>query len=766
MRHAALALALAFVATIGAVAPGPRVPVAAAASAPKVAIIVGAVHGQTDSYRQRGDAAYAEAIKWTPNVVKVFSPNATWTAVKAAVNGASIVIYMGHGNGWPSPYTYDPNYATKDGFGLNAAAGQGDNNTKYYGEPSIRTLTPAPNAVVLLHHLCYAAGNSEPGFAEPSLSVAKQRADNYASAFLAAGARAVIADGHSGPGYYLRALFSTRQTVQGMWAAAPNFHDNAFSFASARSPGYTVTMDPEQPTSRYYRAITTKPTLRTEDVTGATYAATDTHPPVFVVPGAASVKTAGAGVYTAPDLLPDATTGQPAATLALDTRVRLLAQAGTVNGAAAYQVRTLDGSITGYMSATNLTPRDSLGPQAWEIDDETGAFSPNDDGRQDEIRFSGRFSESVAWRMRVSDGSTVVSETTGSGPTFAASWDGLVGGSPLADGSYAWTLTATDGWGNPTLTKSGSVVVDTVAPALGPTAMSTATPAATLSPNGDGKSDTAALGFSTSEAGAIELTVRNTAAATVRTLSVSTAAGTGSLTWDGRGNSGAVVADGAYVASLAPRDLAGNVGAAHERTLWVYASLSKVLTSPTIFWPHDGDAYGTTSNLSFTLASAATVTWRVTTLDGKLVKSIKESTPQAAGTWTYAWNGRDAAGNLAPAGIYAVIVYAKANGVWASQKTWVELNAFSFSISDTTPARGQTITIQTKSAETLKSAPVLRVAQPGIAAWSVTMTKVSTNTYKATIKFKSSSTGLVSLRISGYDLANVWQRTYRDLPLS
>ena len=35
--------------------------------------------------------------------------------------GASIVIYFGHGNGWPSPYTYDPKYTTKDGFGLNAS---------------------------------------------------------------------------------------------------------------------------------------------------------------------------------------------------------------------------------------------------------------------------------------------------------------------------------------------------------------------------------------------------------------------------------------------------------------------------------------------------------------------------------------------------------------------------------------------------------------------------------------------------------------------
>src|SRR6185312_11763904 len=140
-------------------------PVARAATArtpAKVVIVVGATHGTTPTYRKYADAAYAEAIKYTPNVVKVYSPNATWANVKAAAKGASILIYFGHGNGWPSPYTYDSKYTTKDGFGLNATAGDGDYNNKYYGEPYVSTLELADNAIVMLHHLCYASGNSEP----------------------------------------------------------------------------------------------------------------------------------------------------------------------------------------------------------------------------------------------------------------------------------------------------------------------------------------------------------------------------------------------------------------------------------------------------------------------------------------------------------------------------------------------------------------------------------------------------------------------------
>ncbi len=205
MRKTAAAIAFVLVATLGILVPS----VAAATGDPKVVIIVGATQGATAGYRADGDVAYAEARKYTPNVVKVYSPNATWAKVKAAVVGASVVIYMGHGNGWPSPYTYDPPYTTKDGMGLNATAGNGDYNNKYYGEPYMAQLDLAPGAIVLLHHLCYASGNSEPGNAEPSVTVARQRADNYAAGFLKAGASAVIADGHAGAESYLRAIFTT-----------------------------------------------------------------------------------------------------------------------------------------------------------------------------------------------------------------------------------------------------------------------------------------------------------------------------------------------------------------------------------------------------------------------------------------------------------------------------------------------------------------------------------------------------------------------------
>ena len=286
MRKSVFAVALALVAMLGA-----YTPVAAAqTSTAKIVIIVGA---DTPQYLDDANELYAEAIRHTPNVIRVYSPKATWSAVKAATTGANVVIYLGHGNGWPSPYTYDPSYTTKNGFGLNATAGTTHGNLKYYGEPSIRTLALAPNAVVFFHHLCYASGNSESSSNNPTLSVAKARADNYATAFLAAGASAVIADGHSHTGYYLRALFTTGQPLAQLWRGAPNYHGHDIAYDPTRSTGSAI-LDPDKGGTTpvgYYRSIVGNLSTMTHQVIGAKLA-----PGVRGTPGVTTVTRESTGV--------------------------------------------------------------------------------------------------------------------------------------------------------------------------------------------------------------------------------------------------------------------------------------------------------------------------------------------------------------------------------------------------------------------------------------------------------------------------------------
>jgi hypothetical protein len=571
LRKFAVILALVLVASLGATVPS------ATAAEPKVVIIVGATHEVTPKYREDADRAYAEAIKYTSNVVKVYSPNATWARVKAAVAGASIVIYMGHGNGWPSPYSYDAKYTTKDGFGLNATAGAGDSNNVYYGEPYIATLDLAPGAVILLHHLCYAAGNSEPGQAEPSVSVARQRVDNYASAFLKAGAAAVIADGHSGPESYLRDLFTTQQPIESLWAGQRNANGNYVSFPSVRTPGATAFQDPRTPTSGFYRSLV--------------------------------VRTSGVG-------------------------------AGDLGGGGAQS------------SPSQLT---SLMPAA----------------------------------------STVLS----------------------------------------------------------------------FAPNGDGYRETVALTAATSEPGSVLAEVRDSQGLPVKTWLVAAGPTPTSVVWDGRDASGAVVPDGWYVFTVAPRDSDGSTGPSQERSVSLIGALSSVATSKAVFFPQDLDKLAPTTNLSFALSRQMSVTWTLRDSANNVVDTHLAGVLLDAGTYTWTFDGRRSDGTMLRPGRYVSHVAASDGSVVAYQSVAFEADAFVVKPSDATPARGQTITVTVTTAELLKANPRVTVSQPGVAAWSVATTKLTSTTYRATIKLKAGHTGTVTFKASGTDAHGAAQSSRRGFPL-
>ncbi len=238
---------------VGSALTGPA-PVAASA-APKVAIIVGPAGAQTGVNKDWANAAAREALRYTANVVKVYSPYATWARVKAAITGASIVVYIGRGRGFPSPYGSTLRPYMEDGFGLNAVSGGGNWTTRYYGEAYIRTARLAPKAAVLLSHLSYASGNSEPGRPQPTLAVARRRVDNYGAGFLAAGASVVISEAVYPPTYYIRAIFTRNASVDSVWRTAPTYHGHVTSFASTRRLGAIGRTDPVTRTWGYYRSI-------------------------------------------------------------------------------------------------------------------------------------------------------------------------------------------------------------------------------------------------------------------------------------------------------------------------------------------------------------------------------------------------------------------------------------------------------------------------------------------------------------------------------
>jgi hypothetical protein len=263
IRLTVIALATALVALTGAANPTP-----AAAAGMKVVVIVGPVGSSTASYKDNARRYASQARSYGASVTEIYSPNATWTKVKAAAQGANILIYLGHGNGSPSPYGAFSGY-TKDGMGLNSSAGHGNFNTKYYGEYYVKTqIRLAANAVVILNRLCYASGNSEWGSPNPTKTVAKQRVDNFAAGFLRTRARAVFAEGITNASYILYSLFKTNRTIGQIFAASSNFvgaYD--FQFNSVRTPGNRVWMAPKSP-GRYYRSVVGTLSLTAAQVRG------------------------------------------------------------------------------------------------------------------------------------------------------------------------------------------------------------------------------------------------------------------------------------------------------------------------------------------------------------------------------------------------------------------------------------------------------------------------------------------------------------------
>ena len=285
MRKLAIAIAIGLLASVGGTFAS--APMTAAASSPqlKVVLVVGAVEGTTASYIADADAAATEFAHYTSNIVKVYSPNATWAAVQTAAQGADVLVYLGHGNGYPNPYNSKLYTDRDNGMGLNATANAGDSNKKYYGELYMAQLQLAPNAVVLLNHLCYASGNSESGLGLPSLSTAETRVDGFGAGFLGGNARAVIAEALGNLNWYIDHLFTPGLTLDQIWKTSPNFHNQVTTWSSTRNAGYTSEIDPDvsHPQSDgdiYYRSMVAQPGLTTDSIgVGVTYKPT-TYTPI------------------------------------------------------------------------------------------------------------------------------------------------------------------------------------------------------------------------------------------------------------------------------------------------------------------------------------------------------------------------------------------------------------------------------------------------------------------------------------------------------
>lgn len=152
----------------------------------KIALIVGPMGADTPGNRSHADQIAEEATALGATVAKAYSPNATYAKVRAAVAGANIVVYFGHGNGFPNPYTSSLLADRTDGWGLNTTTTHGDADSwsagtlVYCGEKALEgkltatdgasqrtycaggAVAPAPGFVMVYIGSCYTAGGNEP----------------------------------------------------------------------------------------------------------------------------------------------------------------------------------------------------------------------------------------------------------------------------------------------------------------------------------------------------------------------------------------------------------------------------------------------------------------------------------------------------------------------------------------------------------------------------------------------------------------------------
>jgi spore germination protein YaaH/flagellar hook assembly protein FlgD len=281
----------------------------------------------------------------------------------------------------------------------------------------------------------------------------------------------------------------------------------------------------------------------------------------------------------------------------------------------------------------------------------TKLLSPNADGRLDTVTVSLSVTGLDKWGYIVEPISgTTVGPAIRSGtvanvkPTWV--WNGTdADGTTVADGTYRITLWAADASDN-RAQRQFTVTTDTTPIAMGSTVSPT-----TISPNGDGRADSASLRWSAASTvtGTGRILDPSGAKVTFWSLVAGTSGGT---TWTGRNAAGSIVPDGKYTYRVTGFDPAGNA-TTRDLPVNVDRTIASVAWSDTSFDPRAGQR----SQLSFRIIRSATVTvaiYRGTAL----VRRVYTSAALAANTYRWTWDGKNGNGVLVSPGTYTVSVHA------------------------------------------------------------------------------------------------------------
>ena len=260
------------------------------------------------------------------------------------------------------------------------------------------------------------------------------------------------------------------------------------------------------------------------------------------------------------------------------------------------------------------------------------------------VTFSARLSSAQPWTVTVTgpDGKTAA-RSTGLGSTVAWTWQSA----GVRPGRYVWTIEAGSALPARGIVGAGSL---SSAPPKGPLLKGLTVTPASLSPNGDGYGDVAAVAYTLTVAATVTVNVVDPAGAVVTTVVSAQQQPHGAVALDW---SPASVPDGTYTLSVSASAPDGRSESA-TAPFTVDRVLASVTATPGVVTP-DGDGIDDTGTFTFTLAGPGTVTVSVVAADGTAVATVF-SGPLDPGSYSFGWNALGVDGLAVAPGSYQVVV--------------------------------------------------------------------------------------------------------------
>jgi flagellar hook assembly protein FlgD len=337
---------------------------------------------------------------------------------------------------------------------------------------------------------------------------------------------------------------------------------------------------------------------------------------------------------------------------------------GAMLGEGAYNAKLSVSYRNGYVSES-LSPVFTLDvtPPRATVRTEHNAFSPNNDGIQDEMIFIQEGSAEILWIGEIRRAGAAASERPARTMRFAGTppartaWDGLTDtGSPAPDGDYAYQLSATDLAGNTGRSTGPNGLPITFALSTADTPVMVNTDLRAFSPNNDNARDAITIIPQLQVASGLSswrIDILNSAGTAMRSFDGASAA-PGPISWNGRDAAGRVVPDGSYIARIEARYAAGNQPSAQSRPFVVdtLAPKATVEAAYRLFSPN-GD--GRKDNLPLKVATEGNDAW---------IASIANARGEELQSWSWTgaapaslnWDGADKAGNTVPDGAYRFVL--------------------------------------------------------------------------------------------------------------